>query len=270
MEKHQAIQSQLYSVIMNQDEITDQDEINKYIFYFYQSLFSRKVQNKTDKIEAYLEYIPLPKLTNEPTLSCDGIISEDKVLMSLKSMGNNKSSVNYGPSKNFYECFWNEIKNSFLASIHRAFLNQELSSPFHKQAIIKMLGKKDKGERLIKNWRPISLINAGMKSISKVLSTRIKNVWPFLISQIKGHMLKISESRRVVSDILEISNWLSLEGFPVTAVVEKVFDSVNHCFLLHILRKFGFGMDFLTWLKAILNNQECCIIMVEKQQNISN
>ena len=44
MEKHRAIQSQIHSVIINQDEITDQDEINKQIFSFYQYLFSRKVQ----------------------------------------------------------------------------------------------------------------------------------------------------------------------------------------------------------------------------------
>ena len=67
IEKHPAIQSQIHSVIINQDEITDQDEINKQIFSFYQFLFSRKVQNQTDKIEAYLEFIPLPKLTNEQT-----------------------------------------------------------------------------------------------------------------------------------------------------------------------------------------------------------
>ena len=104
-------------------------------------MFSRKVRNQTDKIEAYLEHIPSPKLTNEQTLSCEGIISDDEVFKSLKSMKNNKSPGNDGLSKEFYECFWDEIKNPFLASIDRAFLNQELSSS-QKQAVIKMLEKK--------------------------------------------------------------------------------------------------------------------------------
>ena len=56
-------------------------------------------------------------------------------------MKNNKSPGNDGPSKEFYECFWNEIKNPFVASIHKVFLNQELNSS-QKQAAIKMLGKK--------------------------------------------------------------------------------------------------------------------------------
>ena len=103
MENYRAVQSQIHSVIINQDEITDQDEMNKQIFYFYQSLFSRKVQFCPDKIEAHLERIPLPKLTNEQTLSCEGIISEDEVFNSLKSIESNKSSGNDELSKKFYE-----------------------------------------------------------------------------------------------------------------------------------------------------------------------
>ena len=128
-----------------------------------------------------------------------------------------------------------------------------------------MLGK-HKDKRFIKNWRPISLLNTDMKIISKVLLTRIKNVLPFLISSNQVTYVKnrfISASGRVISDILE----LALEGFLVTVDIEKAFDSVSHCFLLHILRKFGFGIDFVSWIKTILNNQESCIIDGGKTTN---
>ena len=121
---------------------------------------------QTDIIEAYLENMPLPKLANEQTLSCEGIISEDEVLKSLKSMENNKSPGNEGISEEFYEYFWDEVKKPFLASIHKSFLNQELST-FQKQAVIEILEKKDKDKRFIKNWRPILLLNTDMKIISK-------------------------------------------------------------------------------------------------------
>ena len=97
-----------------------------------------------------------------------------------------------------------------------------------------------------------------MKIISKVLSARIKNVLPFLISSNQTTFVKnwfISQSGRVISDILEASNTLALEGFLVTVDIEKAFDSVNHCFLLQILRKFVFGIDFVNWIKTILKNQ---------------
>ena len=77
-----------------------------------------------------------------------------------------------------------------------------------------------------------------MKIMCKVLSTRIKNILAFLISSNQTAYVKnrfISESGRVISDILEISNSLVqeviLEGFLITVGIEKAFDSVNHCFL---------------------------------------
>ena len=102
-----------------------------------------------------------------------------------------------------------------------------------------------------------------MKIISKVLSTRIKNVLPFLISSNQTAFVRnrfISESERVISDILEISNLLALKVFLVTVDIEKAFDSVNHCFLLHIFPNFRFGIDFVSWIKTVSNNQESCII----------
>ena len=52
----------------------------------------------------------------------------------------------------------------------------------------------------------------------------------------------------MISDILDITK------------IERSFDSVNHCFLLQILQKFGFGIDFISWIKTILKTQEPCII----------
>ena len=51
-------------------------------------------------------------------------------------MENNKSPGSDGLSKEFYDYFWDEVKKPFLASIHKAFLNPELSTS-QKQAVIK-------------------------------------------------------------------------------------------------------------------------------------
>ena len=105
-------------------------------------------------------------------------------------MGINKLLGNDGLSKEFNECFWDQIKKPFLASIHKAFLNQEFSTS-QKQTVIKMLDKKDKDKKFIKNWRPISLLNTDIKIISKVLSIRIKVVLPYLISSNQTANIKI-------------------------------------------------------------------------------
>ena len=180
------------------------------------------IRIQTDKIEPYLGNIPSPKLTNKQTLSSKGIKSEDEVFKSFKSMENNKSPGNDGISKEFYESFWDEIKKLFLASIHKAF------STSQKQAVIKILGKKDKDKRFIEKWRPMSLLNRDMKIISKVLSTRINET-----AYVKNRF--ISKSGRAMSEIFGIANTLALQGFLVTVDIEKAFDSVNHRFLLQNL-----------------------------------
>ena len=64
-------------------------------------------------------------------------------------MENNKPSRNDELFEVFYECFWDEIKQPFLASVHKAFLDKQLRSS-QKQAGIKMLEKKAKIRDLLR------------------------------------------------------------------------------------------------------------------------
>ena len=45
----------------------------------------------------------------------------------------------------------------------------------------------------------------------------------------------------------------------MTVDIEKAFDSINHCFLIKVLEKYGFEKDFIKWIK-IVQNQESCIV----------
>ena len=71
---------------------------------------------------------------------------------------------------------------------------------------------------------------------------------------------KYSEGGRLISDILEISDMLSLKGLLLTVDIQKAFDSVNHQFLILVLKKFGFGNTFIKWIQTLLKNQESCVI----------
>ena len=90
-------------------------------------------------------------------------------------MKNDKSPGNDRITKGFYELFWDDIKNSLSDSIKKSFISGELSTS-QKQAVIKLIEKKDGDKRLIKNWHPISLLNIDTKLISKVIANRLKKV----------------------------------------------------------------------------------------------
>ena len=50
----------------------------------------------------------------------------------------------------------------------------------------------------------------------------------------------ISEDGRLISDILEIRDSLQIDGLLMTIETVKAFDSVNHFFLMSVLKRYGF------------------------------
>ena len=105
----------------------------------------------------------------------------------LNAMKNGKSPGNDGLTKEFYMCFFNEISDSLVAALNRSFEVSQLSTSQH-QAVIVLIEKKDKDKRLMKNWRPISLINVDSKIASKVLASRMKTVLNNIIKCDQLHM----------------------------------------------------------------------------------
>ena len=67
------------------------------------------------------------------------------------------------------------------------------------------------------------------------------------------------ESGRLISDITEISGWFNNKGFLRTMDIEKAFDSLSHDFLSSVLRKFGFGKNFVAWIGILLKDQLSCV-----------
>ena len=101
---------------------------------------------------------------------------------------------------------------------------------FKKKAIIKLIAKKDRDKRFVKNWQPISLLNADTKILSKSLVEKLKNALPELVYSNQIAYVKnwcISESRRLISDVILIGDLLDIPGYLVTMVIEKAFDSSN-------------------------------------------
>ena len=158
-------------------------------------------------------------------------------------MQNDKSPGNDGLTNEFYETLWNELKEICIDSVSETKEKRHLSTS-QRQAVITLIGKKDKDKRFIWNWRPISLQNVDLKITSKVLSEKLKKVLPDLISTQQTAYVKnrhIGEGGRLISDIIEIARLKKLEGFLVTMDIEKAFDSLDHNFLISTLEKYGFN-----------------------------
>ena len=94
---------------------------------------------------------------------------EKDLFDSMKNMENDKSPGNDGLTKEFYVTFWDDIKATFISSLKQAKERKELSIS-QMQAIIKLIEKKDRDKRYIKNSRSISLLNVDIKILSKAVA----------------------------------------------------------------------------------------------------
>ena len=101
------------------------------------------------------------------------------------------------------------------------------------------------------------MINIDIKIASKVLAFRVRKVLRSLIYYDQTAYVKeryIGESIRLVDDLLKYVEEENSDGILFAADIEKAFDSVDHNFIFATLNKFGFGSDFIQWIKTLFKN----------------
>ena len=70
----------------------------------------------------------------------------------------------------------------------------------------------------------------------------------------------IGESVRLVDDLLEYAEKEDMTGIMFSSDFEKAFDSIDHCFMFACLKRFGFGTQFVQWVKTLFKNPQSCVM----------
>ena len=155
--------------------IREHNLIMKNLKSFYSTLYTRKSCKTEKQCFEYLTEINTPVLTPEERELCEDQLTLDKIFKALNTMPPNKTPGSNGLTKEFYLAFFDLLGLRLLKCLNYAFSNGE-SSASQRQAVITLIEKKGRDKRLIKNWRPISLLNVDAKVISKCLANRVKKV----------------------------------------------------------------------------------------------
>ena len=96
------------------------------------------------------------------------------------------------------------------------------------------------------------MLNIDLKIFSKSLAAKLKSVLPsHITSQQTANVQNryVGEAGRSIFDILDICDKLSIDGYLVTVDIEKAFDSLDHEFLLVVLKNLAFIIISLTGSK---------------------
>jgi len=229
---------------------------------YYQNLYSKQDSDLNEELcSTFLDY-KIPILSEESMMACEGKLSLVECYEALQVFSNGKAPGNDGLTADFYKGFWNLLGHQLTDALNYSYEHGELSNS-QKQAIIRLIGKKDRDRRYIKNWRPISLLTVDVKIASKTRAIRLANVLPEIIqvdqyAYVKGRM--IFDSVRTIDDIMEYTKIKHIPGLIVAFDFEKAFDSLSWSFLFKALNSFNFGKSFISWVSVLYCNISSCIL----------
>jgi hypothetical protein len=131
-----------------------------------------------------------------------------------------------------------------------------------RRGVINLIQKKDKDLRLLKNWRPISLLNTDYKILTKVMAVRLKTVLPSVIHPDQVAYLKgryIGQNIRTIIDIMDFTKRNDIQGIIAFLDFEKAFDSIDWRIIDEALEKFNIGPVFRKWVQYVYNNITSCV-----------
>ena len=230
---------------------------------FYAKLYeNRNNQNASHWISNLRNKGLIPQLPEEDGQILEALILKEELKQNLKKCADNKSPGNDGLTKEFYTYFWDYIIDTYYNSYLESKRIGKLSTS-QRQNIITLLEKAGKDKTLIKNWRPISLINLDTKLISKVYANRLKSVMPKLVHANQVAYVKdrfIGEGIRVIDETMEFAQKKQLEAYAVAIDFEKAFDSVDWNFIWKTLAAYNIPTGFIDAIKLLYNDIESCVV----------
>ena len=243
--------------------VTSDKEILNQCETFYKDLYSSKINtgnplNDKDFLDEENTII----LTKEDQQTCEGELTANECLESLKCMDQNKTPGTDGLPAEFYKTFWLDISEPLINALNYSYNLGHLSVT-QKRGIIKLIPKKDTELYYIQNWRPLSLLNTDYKIAAKSIANRIKRVLPKLINPDQTGFMKgrfIGENIRLIDSLITYTASKNIPGLLFFLDFEKAFDTLEWSFIRKVLIRYGFGESLINWVNIFYNNIESCIL----------
>ena len=120
LEKSRARKNILRKICSETQEITDLPKINTAIFDFYANLFKEKLKTNIESLNNFLSALSIPSLSDTQKQICEEELTEKDIYESMISFDNNKSPGNNGLTKEFYQTFWQDVKDIFFNSLQKS------------------------------------------------------------------------------------------------------------------------------------------------------
>ena len=232
-------------------EVTNPEQILKIQRQFYEELYSKDEDVEFTRSNTFDIKVPV-----EIKVEQDKQITMQNLEEAIKLMNNNKTPGEDGIPVDFYKVYWAVLKQPFYDMVMEAYSQEELHETARK-GILNLIPKAGKDTRLIKNLRPITLLNTDYKIIEKAIANKMVPALETIIHQDQRGFMKerrISVNIRKMLDIIKHAEKEDLEAIVLSLDFVKCFDKCSFSILHGSLEFFGFGQIVKDWTKILYRN----------------
>ncbi|GJV05733.1 RNA-directed DNA polymerase, eukaryota [Tanacetum coccineum] len=123
---------------------------------------------------------------------------------------------------------------------------------------------KTQGAKLVKDFRPISLIGSLYKIITKLLANRLVIVIGDLVNDVQSAFIanrQILDGPFILNELIHWCKAKKKKTMIFKVDFEKAFDSVRWDFLEDVLKKFGFGSRWCDWIISCLKSSKGSVLV---------
>ena len=237
--------------------ITNQTEILQEIENYYKKLYENKDDTLENvDLEEYMKDTNMPKLPNQESKKLEGVLTYKEISEVLLKMKPDKSPGITGFTAEFFKVFWKQLGYFVLLSINYSYRMEELSIT-QRQGIITCIPKENKPKHLLKNWRPLTLLDTVYKIASGTIANRLKSVINKLINKDQTGFIKgryIGENTRLIYDLMSFTEENHIPGLLLLIDFEKAFDSLSWQFIHKALKYLNFGPSLIRWVDIFYKN----------------
>nr|CAD1842484.1 unnamed protein product [Ananas comosus var. bracteatus] len=162
----------------------------------------------------------------------------------------------------FFQRFWSTIKADVMR-VFNSFYNGTGNLEGINSSWTCLIPKKS-GAAMVRDYRPISLVNSITKLLSKVLATRLQShmdhlINPFQAAFIRGrHILDNFFATHILTHHLHSTKQ---QAALLKLDFERAFDQISWDFLLNLLHVRGFGNRWINWVSSLLHSATTAVLL---------
>ena len=180
-------------------------------------------------------------------------ISINEIRTAIKSLPNGKSPGPDGLPVEFYKTFIDELAGVLFDHFSHVFQTGKMNKSA-MEGVLNLIPKSNKDSRVLKNLRPITLLNVDYKIIEKLIALRLQSVLPSIIhSDQTGFMAgrRMAINIRRILDIMNHCENKDIPAFILSIDFMKAFDRCEVQSILESLKFFNFPTLIIEWVNIL-------------------